>query len=120
MRKSKHQYYVFSVFSSVIGNYPYYPFIGKTVTDGLQKYMKFLRNRESICEGAELHLIGTCELYPDSTELENLQPYIIPKRVEIKNNRFSRLLVLGTFYLQSFERYLKTLKERINYGKEKN
>lgn len=118
MRRSKYEFYVFSVFSSAIGNYPYYPFIGRTIEDGIKKYIKFLRNRGSICEGAELHLIGTCELHPDSREFENLQPYIIPKRVEIKNNFYSKLVVLSEFYLQSFNSYLKTLKERFNYGKK--
>ena len=82
-RRSKYEHYVFSVYSSVLGNY-----------------------------GAELHVIGTCNVYKDKIDPENLVPYIIPQRVELKNNVFSRLLVLGECYLQAFSKYLKTLKER--------
>lgn len=120
MRRSKYQHYVFSVYSSALGNYPYYPFIARTVNEGIKKYISFLSNREYICDGAELHIIGTCNVYKDKIDPECLSPYIIPKRVEIKDNFISRIYVLGEFYLQAFEKYLNTLKERIGYGKTRN
>lgn len=111
-RRSKYEHYVFSVYSSVLGNYPYYPFIAKDIFGGIRKYISFLNNREYICDGAELHVIGTCNVYKNKIDPENLVPYIVPQRVELKNNVFSRLLVLGECYLQAFSKYLKTLKER--------
>lgn len=119
MRRSKYEHYVFSVYSSVLGNYPYYPFIAKDVNTGIRKYISFLRNREYICDGAELHIIGTCNVYKDSIEPENITPLIIPKRVEIKNNMLSKIFILGEVYLQTFNKYLKTLKERYDYGRKK-
>lgn len=119
MRRSKYEHYVFSVYSSALGNYPYYPFVGRSVAEGIRKYMSFISNREYICDGAELHIIGTCNIYKDKINPECLVPYIIPKRVEIKDNLSAKIFILGEYYLQAFNKYLKTLKERISYGKSK-
>jgi len=112
MKKSKFTHFVFSIYSTALCNYPYYPFVAKTVNEAIHKYIKFITYKDAICEGAELHLIGTCELHPNSTELENLQPYIVPKKVEIKENFLSKLFVLIDCKVVAFERYLKTLSER--------
>lgn len=111
-RKRKCDYYVFSVFSTEVGDYPYYPFVAKDVRDGIRKYMSFLRNRDTICPGAELHLIGTCEIYPDSICPRNVQPLMLPQRVDIKDNVFGKLLILGTHYHFVLSEYLKKLKGR--------
>lgn len=118
-RLKKREFYVFSVFSTVLGDYPYYPFVAKSVYQGIRKYMCFLDSRKSICDGAELHLIGTCEIFDKSGEcsIENLQPYIIPQKVEIKNGFLMRMVILGTYYVDCLGRYLKTLKARYEYGK---
>lgn len=114
MRRSKYEHYVFSVYSSVLGNYPYYPFIAKTVSDGIRKYISFLRNRDYICDGAELHVIGTCNVYKDKIEPENIQPLLYPKRVEIKDNFISTIVILGEYYIQELRRYFTVLLERKN------
>lgn len=119
MRRSKYEYYVFSVYSSALGNYPYYPFVARTINEGIRKYVSFISNREYICDGAELHIIGTCNIYKDKIDPECLVPYIVPKRVELKDNLPAKIFILGEYYLQAFNKYLKTLKERINYGKSK-
>lgn len=120
MRRSKYEHYVFSVYSSVLGNYPYYPFIARSVDEGLRKYISFLRNKEYLCEGAELHIIGTCNVYRGQIEPENIQPLLYPKRVELKNNLLSTVIILGEYYIQELRRYFTVLKERYKKnGKER-
>ncbi|UPW41988.1 hypothetical protein [Dipodfec virus RodF1_47] len=114
----KNKYYIFSIFSSKLQDYPYYPFPAKTISQGIVHYLRFIENRGSVCEEPQLHIIGTCRIPPNSTDLEYIEPYVIPKNVEIKDNRFSRLVVLGFYHLDKFQRYLNTLYERINYARK--
>ena len=116
-KRSKHEWLVFSVYSTEIQNYPYYPFVAKSVSDGITRFLHFIEQKGSICEGSELHVIGTCDIYNDRLIPENIQPLIVPRRVEIKANIFSQVVCLSAFYISKLSHYLKVLKERYDYGK---
>jgi hypothetical protein len=109
MKLRKCDYYVFSVYSSVSQGYPYYPFIAKTINQGIKKYIGFLENRDYICEGAELHLIGTCEVHDDCIIPETIQPLFAPQRVDIKNNLLGRLVILSTHYSIICHKYINKI-----------
>lgn len=110
---------IFSVYSHTLEDYPYHPFVAKDLSDGVKKFVRFCRDRESICEGAELHCIGTCEAYWDKSPnskypvLENIQPLLLPQRVELKKDWLghftSRLVVLGVLYHDRVVKYLQDL-----------
>ena len=113
----KHELLVFSVYSHTLENYPYFPFVAKSVPDAIKKFIRFCSDRASICEGAELHWIGTCECYwdkdPDSPQLENIQPLAFPQRITFKKDLFGRLIsrvfVLGVLYHDKIVGYLQDL-----------
>lgn len=109
--RSKHEHYVYSAYCQDIQNYPYMPFFAKNNAEAIQKFARFLRNSEYVAPNLELHLIGTCEIYENGGMPQNLQPLIIPMRVEIKNNFFARTVVLGTYYKDLLMDYIKTFKE---------
>lgn len=97
---------IFSVYSHELEDYPYYPFVAKDVNQGIKKYIRFLDSKKTVCEGAELHIIGTCEHYFDKDGtygvLENIQPFLFPKRVSFREDFFGRILskvyVLSSLY----------------------
>lgn len=122
MRKSKcTKLLVFSVYSHELENYPYLPFLADSISDAIAKYIRFIDKRNSICAGAELHWIGTCEQYYDSgtsneATLENIQPLMVPQRVTFKRDLFGRIVskvfVLGVIYRDRVVNYLSSLFER--------
>lgn len=104
---------VFSVYSHDLEDYPYFPFVADSVSSAIKKFHKFLSIRPGICPGAELHVIGTCEEYFDyesGGRLENIQPLLLPQRVEIKKTLFGRtlakLVILGSDYFLKIKDYL--------------
>lgn len=105
---------VFSVYSHELENYPYYPFIANSIKDGITKFVRFCNARKSICEGAELHWIGTCECYYDKSDkgflLENIQPLMIPQRIEFRHDFFGRLAItthiLGVLFADKVRDYV--------------
>ncbi|QXN75188.1 hypothetical protein [Microvirus mar37] len=111
MRKSKHLMYLYSAFCKSIENYPYLPFFARNNNEAVYKFMNFLRKKEYVPEDLELHLIGTCEIYGKELMPENLQPLIVPMKVEIKNNFFAKTVTLGMYYQQLLLDYIKTFKE---------
>lgn len=107
---------VFSVYSHVLEDYPYYPFIADSVSSGIKKFIRFCDSRNSICEGAELHWIGTCEEYFDTTSehrsvLENIQPLMFPQRIIFKRDFLGRIVsrcfVLGLLFHDKVVRYIQ-------------
>lgn len=115
---------VFSVYSHVLEDYPYYPYIADSISSGIKKFIKFCSSRQSICEGAELHWIGTCEEYFDTTSdsrsvLENIQPLMFPQRITFKRDFLGRIVskcfVLGVLYtdkvIRYFHKYLSKRKD---------
>ncbi|WGL31207.1 hypothetical protein [Dipodfec virus UOA04_Rod_771] len=107
---------IFSVYSHELEDYPYYPFVAKDLNDGIKKFVRFCRDRSTICEGAELHWIGTCESFwdknPDSRYpvLENIQPLMFPQRIELKKNWLghitSRCFILGVLFRDRVVSYI--------------
>lgn len=105
--------FVFSVYSHELENYPYYPYVAKTVTDGLKKFIRQLRDKQTICAGAELHIIGTCERVADvdgAPAYENIQPLAFPQRVTFKKDWLgrlcSRVVYLDAMYSDKIACYL--------------
>lgn len=112
----KKSFYVFSVYSPVLGAYPYYPFIAENIPSGVRKYIKFLRYRDTVCESPELHIIGTCR-DDGSALVTDIEPFLIPQRVEFKGNFISRVVICCECFAQDLTKYLKELKERFEHGK---
>lgn len=108
------QYYVFSVFSNVLQDYPYFPFVAKSINEGISKFIRFIDRRDSICEGAELHVIGTCDYCGKDFPLENICPYMFPQRVEFKNKLTATLFTLSSFYTLKVTDYLSNLFDCIS------
>jgi hypothetical protein len=113
MRK---RYLVFSIYSTALENYPYKPFLAKNVNDAIVKFISFLRNKKSVCEGAELHLIGKCEQCKDSDLIENIQAFLLPQRVEIKENFYKGLVICGFCFYEKIENYLNELERSFKNG----
>lgn len=103
--------YVFSIFCNDVGDYPYLPFIAKSVDEGIHRYRKFLSEVDSICPHPELHIIGRCtyNTYSKNIDYNYLEPYVIPVRVEFKNNLFSRCVMLSYRFRDLFNTYLNRL-----------
>ena len=99
--------YVFSVYSPDLEDYPYFPFFGKSITDGINQYVRFLSGIENICSGPELHLIGYCDNYDGV--YRNIQPALQPKRVDISDRFYGKLYALACYYVYKIERYLEKL-----------
>nr|DAR21894.1 MAG TPA: hypothetical protein [Microviridae sp.] len=118
---------VFSVYSHELEDYPYYPFIADSVNQGIKKYIQFLNCKQSICEGAELHILGTCEQYfdKDGTHgvLENIQPFLFPQRVSFREDFLgriiSKLFVLSAVYGSKSVQYISKFlsKKGLKNGK---
>ena len=61
--KGKDEYYICSVYSYDIADYPYIPFIAKTISNAICMYLYMSINEGSIkCPNAELHIIGTARV----------------------------------------------------------
>ena len=100
--------FVFSVFDEETQGYPYFPFTGNSINDGIGQYIKFISDRKRICEKPSLHWIGSC--WEDgSGTLRDIQPLAFPRRVEISDGLFSRFSVLAIHYLYKIEKYLDDL-----------
>lgn len=124
MQKAKDEFYVFSIFSTELLDYPYYPFIAKSLDEGLNKYKKFISNRDTICAGAELHVIGSCKVDIDGIIPETIQPFISPMRVIIRDNIWSKTCVVASYYIDQLmsyiDRYLRIKrKEKQKWMKKK-
>lgn len=120
--KPKNQRYIYSVFSTELQDYPYYPFIAKTHKEALAKFISFISNRETVCEGAELHCIGTCKVNSENVIIDGSeQPYIVPYIVDFKNNILSKSFICKEYYSLKMQRYLykllDLLKRRFKDGK---
>ena len=101
------KYLVFSVYSPDIEDYPYFPFFGKSVTEGVRLFMKFIESKEHICPNPELHLLGECREFNGS--YVDIQPFMFPKRVEVVDNIFGRCCVLAFHYYHKICLYLDRL-----------
>ena len=99
---------VFSVYDETTECYPYFPFTGKTIQDGIGQYIKFISDRTKICEKPSLHWIGSC-WQDGSGMLRDIQPLQFPRRVEISDGLFSKFYVLSVHYLYRIEKYLSDL-----------
>lgn len=122
---------VFSVYSHELEDYPYYPFLANNLSDGVKRFVRFCRDKESICPGAELHWIGTCECYWNNDKdtsapvLENIQPLAFPQRVKLSENWLghitSRCFILGVLYHDKVVNYLENIfsKKGLKNGKIK-
>lgn len=119
MGKKRRQCYVFSVYSHEIENYPYKPYVANSIISGVQKYIAFLKYKNAICDGAELHWIGTCESYWDKSldsqypVYENIQPLMLPQRITFKDDWLGRLcvtyFVLGLDFHEKVKKYFERL-----------
>lgn len=123
-KKPKNMWFVYSVFSTELLDYPYYPFIAKNHNLALQKFISFVSNRDTICEGAELHCIGECKVNSQNIIINgSLQPYAIPYIVDFKNNFIAKTFILAEIYRLKIEKYLSKLfelsKKGFHYGKER-
>lgn len=114
---------IFSIYSHDLEDYPYYPFLAVDTDEAIKKYHSFLKKRGTICSGAELHWIGTCEAYWDRDKdsrfpsLENIQPLAFPQRVGITQNwlghNLFRMYILGSEFVEKIRCYLeKYLQKR--------
>lgn len=124
-KKAKNHRYIYSVFSSELQDYPYYPFIAKSHKLALSKYISFISNRDTICEGAELHCIGECNVNQQGIIIDGtVQPFLIPFIVDFKNNIISKSFIVVEYYLLIIEKYLRKLvnlsKKGSCYGKKRN
>lgn len=118
MSKSKFNRYVYSVFSPDIQDYPYFPFISSSHSEALTRFLKFIESKDSICNGAVLHCIGTCKVDDNGIIIDgSLQPFVVPCEVEFRDNVFSRLLLLSYSLQHVLRNYLTKLN--LNYRKEK-
>lgn len=110
MKKRKDEYFVYSVFSTELQDYPYYPFIAKNHVNAINIFLHFINNRDTVCESPELHCIGECKVNPSNEIIEgSIQPYIIPFRVNVKHNIINDTIILGHFYMDILKKYLEKL-----------
>lgn len=114
--------FVFSIYCNELQDYPYVPFIASTVEKGIYYYRKFLSEVDFICPHPELHIIGRCS-YDDlskTADFNYMEPYVIPVRVEFKNNILSRCVMLSYRFRDVFNSYLTRLSVYFNKMKGKN
>lgn len=121
---SKDLFFVYSVFSEDLQDYPYYPFIAKNHSSALSKFINFIQYRETVCRGATLHCIGRCKVDNEGVIIDgSLQPFVVPFEVQFKGNLVSKLLVLGYIYREKLANYLKNITENqrkeLPHGKSK-
>lgn len=124
-RKPKNHRYIYSVFSAELQDYPYYPFIAETHKSALAKFISFISNRDTICEGAELHCIGECRVNQQNIIIDgSCQPFAVPFIVDFKNNILSKTFIVAEYYRLKVEKYLHKLielsKKGFFYGKERS
>lgn len=111
MKNGKDVWNVYSVFSTELQDYPYYPFVAKNHKQALAKFVSFIQNKESICNGAELHNIGTCKIDLTGIVEGSIQPLLYPVRVSAKHNLVAKLYLMSIFYRNIVSKYLeKVLK----------
>ena len=108
-KKAKDVWNVYSVFSSELHDYPYYPFVAKTHVKALAKFVNFITDRQSVCEGAELHYIGECKVSENGIIEGSIQPLLYPIRVSSKHNIISKLYLLSIFYRNIVKKYLEKI-----------
>lgn len=100
--------FVFSVFDEESESYPYFPFTGKSIADGVGQYIKFISDRDKICPKPTLHWIANA-WQDGSGMLRDISPLAFPRRVEISDGLFSKFTVLAIHYLYKIEKYLDDL-----------
>ena len=120
MKKLKNDYLVFSIFSSELQDYPYYPFVCKDYTQALLKFVNFVSNRDTIAPGAELHCIGSCKVEDGEILDGSIQPLVCPVVVTSKSNVISKGYLLGNYYIEKAKSYIKSIiNERGKLWKKK-
>lgn len=120
-KRPKNLWYVYSVFSVELQDYPYYPFIARNHKSALAKFISFISNRDTICEGAELHCIGECKVTTENIIIDgSLQPYAIPFIVDFKDNFISKVFILKEYYLIKIQKYLEKVGYLLKKGIGKN
>lgn len=100
--------FVFSVYDEESESYPYFPFTGYSIDDGVGQFIKFISDREKICPKPVLHWIGSC-WQDGSGTLRDIQPLAFPRRVDISDKLFSKFAVLSIHYLYKIQKYLDDL-----------
>lgn len=106
---AKIRYMVFSIYSPDIENYPYYPFIAKNVYEGIQQYIKFIRERDKICPNPQLHYIGNIVERNGLAHPSDIQPLLAPQLVELSGNFLSWTFVTLVELSLKFSDYLKKI-----------
>ncbi|WGL31236.1 hypothetical protein [Dipodfec virus UOA04_Rod_819] len=114
--------FVFSIFCDELKDYPYVPFIAPTVEKGIYYYKKFISEADYICPHPELHIIGRCAYNPESktADFNYLEPYLVPCRVEFKNNLYSKSVMLGYWIRDIFQSYLNRLQVYFKKRRKEN
>lgn len=117
--------FVFSIYCNELQDYPYVPYIASSVEKGIYYFRKFLSEVDTICPHPELHIIGRCSYDDESktADFNYLEPYMVPVRVEFKNNIFSRCVMLSYKFRDIFQSYLTRLNvyfAKLKKGKKKN
>ena len=111
MRKKGNYLRVFAVYSPDTENYPYFPFTGTTIYDGIKQFCNFLMDREKVCPNPQLHIIATCKDINGS--LYDIQPLVCPQQVVLKKNFITWSIVHMTCLTAKVTKYLKEKLELI-------
>lgn len=99
--------YVFGVYSPDLDDYPYLPFTGPSIADGICQFVRFISDRDKICPNPELHLIGTA--YRNHGCVDNIQPTLCPQKVTFDTHLIGMCVALGTYYINLIIKYLKRI-----------
>lgn len=124
--KANDEHYICSVFCYDINDYPYSPFIAKSVDNAICQYLIMAINEKSIfCPNPELHIIGTALIkkgkilqvkpskYVYRIDTENFHAKQLYYTVQLKK-KVKRLLNRFTIQIQSFLNFVKkNLKEEL-------
>lgn len=111
MRKKNNYLKVFAVYSPETESYPYYPFTGMTIYDGIKQFINFLVDREKVCPNPQLHIIATCKDINGS--LYDIQPLVCPKQIVLKKNLATWSIVYMSCLTAKVAKYLSEKLELI-------
>lgn len=128
--KAKDEYFICSVYCYDIGDYPYSPFIAKSIDSAICRYFLMAINEGTrFVPNPELHIVGRCrvknekivQVRPDKyvyrIDTENLVARKLYYTVQLKL-KISHLLDRFRTYLLSFNELFKKLKNEIVVERE--
>ena len=105
--KAKDEYFICSIYSYDIGDYPFTPFIAKNVPNAICRYLVMAINQGAkFCPNPELHIIGTAIV--KKGRILEIKPSDYIYRIDTENHLAKRL-----YYTIQLQKKVKLTIDRL-------